>query len=224
MPRKSKKASTSNGEVQMLISALTRLMQSKPASPQQPSRKRRNKKKTRAAKSGVSSEGTITLSRTELLTTLKLAKSSSTVSGNVDILPSSFPFLKGVSKSFDRIRWNSIRLYYKPAVGTTYGGLVSFGMDWDWATNTTDRATVNSLTPNFSCAAWHDSESRPMVLPPNRLQSRAWYTPNGDANWVDKGPGRIRYAADGTSDTSKDVTLGEIWIKYSCTMQGTNPA
>lgn len=142
--------------------------------------------------------------------------------GHFDLLPSSFSFLKSLFKSFDRVKWHKLNLYYKPAVGTTYGGLVSLGMDWDFASRDVSRSTMSGFTPNASFAAWSDTEKSPMVLPANRLQSRAWYTPN-NGEYVDKGPGKIHWAVKGDSGaTSK--TFGEVWATYTVSLMGTNPS
>lgn len=163
----------------------------------------------------------ITLQRKELVKTVTLDANKSSMTGHFDVVPDSFSFLKGVAKSFDRVKWNKLHFFYKPAVGTVYGGLFSMGFDWDWSQGDTDRTTLSGYTPNSTNACWADTEKTPMVLPQNRLQARIWYTPQ-TGQWSDKGPGKLHYAASGTSSASPQ-TLGEIWVCYSLTMQGTSP-
>lgn len=170
-------------------------------------------------------EGAITLSRCELMVSLVIKKGTSTSTGHVDLIPSSFSFLKGIAKSFDRLKWNNMRVFYKPAVGTVYGGLVSYGVDWDFSTTAElKRPAISGLTPNYSLAAHADSEKSPLVLPSRRIQSRLWYSPNSGTEYKDMGPGKLMWAVDGMSADKSDVTVGELWVAYSVTMQGTNPA
>lgn len=190
--------------------------------PAPPKKKRKNKKK--ADRSGGLQDGVMTLSRSELVATIEIAANGSTAGKSFPIIPDTFSFLKGIGASFDRVRWNSIKFYYKPAVGTTFGGLVSMGVDWDNSPTTIDRSKVSSMTPNMTCAAWHDGEKTPLVLPASRLQSRSWYVPNAtDAKLIDKGPGALVVAASVSKQTTQ-VAIGEVWVHYSVTMQGTTSA
>lgn len=207
------------GMMQALMSRLPQTTQ--PASQKRAKRKRKRRRAQTVSAAG--GDGVIHLSRCELLETLSVSRNTRSATGHVDLVPSSLGFLKGVSKVFDRIRWNSLQVYYKPAVGTTFGGLVSVGMDWDFATSDVDREKISGFTPSMTMAAWKDTQNEPMILPANRLQSRQWYSPNGTGDWVDKGPGKLHWAASTTTQAS-DMVVGELWVKYSVTMQGTNPS
>lgn len=217
-----------NGQMAQLVALLQRALaiQSQPPAPRtasQPARRRR-RRRAQAGPSGatVNSDGGVSISRTELLGTLSLPAGQPTVVGHFDLVPDSCAFLKSLFKSFERIRWTKIHIYYKPAVGTTYGGLVSVGVDWDFSGADAGRSVLSAYTPNFTVSAWTDTQSRPMVLPPARLAGRAWYTPR-TGDWIDKGPGKIHWAVDGT--TSKAATsIGELWISYTAQLMGTNPA
>lgn len=216
MPRNKKKSSVSGGEITQLISLLQG-MQTARAPP-----KRKPRRKNRPKQSSAVKDGQITLNRTELVATVQLAASKATVAASLDLVPSSFPFLTGISTHFDRVRWNSMKISYRPAVGTVYGGLITVGVDWDSNSKIDSRSKAAVLTPNFTTALWSSTESRPMVLPKDRLMTRNWYTPSSSDS-AEKGPGRIWYVADGKSDSSVQ-TLGELWISYSVVMEGTNPS
>lgn len=190
-------------------------------SEQQPA-KRKRRARRRRARGTTGEDGIIHLQRVEICASVVLKANSSTGTGNFDIVPDSFAFLKSLSRSFERLRWNTLEFYYKPAVGTTWGGLVSMGVDWDSKGEDWTRLKISSLTPNQSCAAWSDTQTRPLRLASSRIQGRLWYTPHtGDA--VDKGPGRVAWAIDGTQSTSQ-TTVGEIWARYSVTLAGTSPS
>lgn len=203
------------------VGQMTNLLQKLAVAPAKPKRKRNRKRNPTA---GTSAQGIITLSRRELVGEISLATDSPKAQGHWDLVPNSFGFLKNLAQCFDRIKWLKLNIFYKPAVGTVYGGLIAVGMDWDFGSADVERSKIAGFTPNFTCAAWADTENRPMVLPKNRLQSREWYTPNSvSSEWVDRGPGKLHWAASGASEKGGRV-LGEIWVDYSVQMMGTNPA
>lgn len=188
--------------------------------PNKPKRKRKGKKKD--SRPSVK-EGEITISRHELIGTLKVPAKASSSSGSVKIDPSQFAFLKVVGKAFARSKWHSLHVYYKPAVGTNFGGLISMGfmLDPDASVPTT-RADIVALTPAATCAAWFDTENKPLVLKGSQLATRDWYFHNDiNLKQADRGPAVLCWAADIAASTS-EVMLGEMWITYSLTMQGTN--
>nr|QKN22640.1 coat protein [Erysiphe necator associated sobemo-like virus 1] len=189
-----------------------------------PLKSKQKKRRTRRRKqqTSVGTMGEVTLARRELAATVKLNVSEQSANGAIHIVPDSFTFLKGIGKSFDRFRWSKIHFFYKPAVGTTYGGLVSIGIDWDSQAGVQDRQQISALTPNRAFSAWSDTEKSPLVLPTNRLQSREWYLPHREnADDIDKGPGILKWAVDGEKTTT-GKTIGEIWVDYSVSMSGTN--
>lgn len=215
MPKKRKVVNQMSAE--QLVGALQKLAVSAPASKPKKKRKRKAKKNINRLE-----EGAVTVSRHELLGDISMGVNKSSAVGHFDLIPDSFGFLKNLMKSFERIRWKKIHVYYKPAVGSTYGGLVTVGMDWDWASEDVSRAKLAGMTPSFTCAAWNDTESRPMIIPPARIQARAWYSPNlSSADYIDKGPGKLHWACNGDSSTSTKI-LGELWIAYTVDLLGTN--
>lgn len=190
-------------------------VQTVPNPPQPRARRRRNR---RAGPNRNLVDGEMRLSKSEILASL-VAGPDGQVKGNVKIVPSSIALLNSVYTAFERLKWLSIRIYWKPAVGTTEGGLVTYGIDWDFQQNDPkDRAKVAAYTPSHTNAIWCDSTSQPMVLPSSRIQARLWYTPlSGDD--VDKGPGALVYFAQGPANKS----LGEFWIDYVVVLSGTRP-
>lgn len=187
-----------------------------------PSKKKKKKRKKKAKQAmNVANDGSITLSRKELLTTISIPANAAESKGHIDLIPDSFSFLKNVFSSFDRVKWLKLNLVYKPAVGTTYGGLITLGMDWDFGSEDVDRKTISGFTPSMTMSAWTDTERSPMKLPASRLQSRLWYLPRA-SDFNDKGPGKIHWAASGTTAKAA-TTLGEVWADYTLVMYGTNP-
>lgn len=177
-------------------------------------RRRRNRKKNTSSGT-LATEGTLRLQKMELLTTVT-SDGRGTVSSTVVLEPSSCPLLKSLIRSFERIRWHKIHILWKPAVGTTVGGLITYGVDWDQSAPATSRENIASYSPSATNAIWADTTARPMVLPSSRLMSRQWYTPqSGDQ--VDRAPGSLVYSANGPVST----VLGEFWIDYSVTLSGT---
>lgn len=155
----------------------------------------------------VSNQGVLNFSRTELLG--ELAKAS----GTFDLCPNSFPFLKGLASSFELYRWTRLVLVYKPAVGTTVAGALTFGVDWSNAGTATTRQKVAALTPMMDLPVWQTGR---LVLPSSRLQTRREYIlASSDVN--DKQPGKVCWA----SSCKEEAPIGDIWVEYSVQMFGT---
>lgn len=172
---------------------------------------------------GRAGDGEITISRKELFKSIT-TDATGKKSDYADLVPSNFNVLKHLAKSFERIKWLKCHVYYKPAVGTTKGGLITIGVDWDFsapeATKIT-RLVATGFTPSSTCAIWDDMEDRKMVLPANRLMSRQWYheISTGTSDRYDEAPGRLVYAVE-TSDALNSL-VGEIWVEYTVVMSGT---
>lgn len=176
--------------------------------------KRRRRKRSGPA---VSNVGTITFARVEKVCDITAGDSGSGA-GNFPLWPSSFTFLSKF-KMFDKVRWNKVRLFYKPGVGAMTNGFVSYGALWDFSANTANRAQISALTPNMSHAVWFDGQSNPLVLPVSKLQTRPWFSPDYN-EVIEAGPGKILWCVEAVS---KGVALvGELWADYSITMTGTS--
>lgn len=176
----------------------------------------RRKRKT---KIGNLSNGQITLSRKEVLTEVKSLTNGSDNKWSVALSPASFNFLQKFSM-FDRFKFNSLKLFYKPLVSATHDGSVIYGVCWD--PNTTklpsSRSEVASLTPCRSHALWFDGEAQPMNLPVSRLQTRPWFTLDA-TDAIEKQPGILFCCLTDASKVS--ATVGEIWAEYSVTLMGS---
>lgn len=107
-------------------------------------------------------------------------------------------------------------MFWKPAVGTTVGGLITYGIDWDSDSPKTDRVAISAYTPNATHAVWADNSSRPLIIPPQRLMSRLWYTFDSTAK-QDAQPGIVVWAVEG----DKSKLMGEFWMRYKVKFSGT---
>lgn len=179
--------------------------------------------RSRGNRAGRAGEGEITISRKELFKSIRTDATGKDANYS-DLVPSNFNVLKKLSHSFERIRWLKCHVYYKPAVGTTKGGLVTVGIDWDFSAPEIvkiDRKLATGYTPSATCAIWDDMEPTKMVLPPGKLMSRQWYhlSSTGTSDRYDEAPGRLVYAVE--SGDAKDMTVGEIWVEYTVVMSGT---
>nr|UXD80076.1 putative capsid protein [Lasius neglectus virus 3] len=168
-------------------------------------KKRRNRRK----RADIDFSGTVRVSREELLVELV---SNSAVS--IELIPSEFSTLKGIANSFERAKWHSLAVFYKPGVGTTKDGLVTYGVDWDGRKPAVTRKDIAAYTPSSTHAIWADTSNRPLHLPQKMLQSRDWYVYASDADKVDKGPGTLAVKTDYASGG------GELWVRYSVTLAG----
>lgn len=187
-------------------------------------RSRSGSSRRRGARNRVA-EGEVAFQREELVRTLTLVKGRTDAADYFDLVPGNFEYLKVLSKAFERVQWINCALYWKPAVGTTFGGLVSYAVDWDSDIDRNiTRAKLSAYTPVCSHAVWADNQRQPLVLPPSRLMSRTWYLyDHSSADVVDKQPGRIGVVAT-ASAVDADTVLGEIWVKYHVKFSGTKPS
>lgn len=185
-----------------------------------PPQPRRRRARTRRPRNGLSvAEGELTITKSELVKNV-ITSADGSARGLFGIVPDEFPYLKSLFGAFERVKWHSFACFYKPAVGTTVGGLITYGIDWDReGTNVRDRTQVSAYTPTTTTSIWCDNSARPLVAQQAKLAGRLWYTPRtGDS--VDKGPGDLVYACNGPASS----TVGELWVTYRVTMAGTRSA
>jgi len=176
-----------------------------------PKKKRNKKKKNRSTPgtTGVAisqSVGQITFGRLEYVGDVKASEALL-----LDLRPSSFPYLGTLSKGFERYKWRSLTIHYKPIVATTSAGAVTLGVDW---TNTErkTRKEIAALTPVLDTPVWQIAK---LNLPVARLNSRKEYMVSGtDSN--DLGPGKLCVVVTGGSGT-----VGDLWVQYHLDMYGT---
>lgn len=172
-------------------------------------------------------DGSVMVSRLELLSSVTAVAHTSQTSGTLSITPASCVWLKSLSASFERYRWESVQIYWRGATGTTFGGLIAFGVDWTGRNKLSgvglDRNKVLGLTPLCDVPVWTDSSNRPLVLPRAEIQSRAWYGLGGEMAEIDAGPGNLAYSAYHDEVTAGKF-LGEFWIRYRIRLQGTTQA
>lgn len=182
--------------------------------------RRARKGRKRASQSATPTTGDIRIRRAEMVLDLKVAANAATAAGQFTLGPSAFTFLQNLYGSFERYRWHSLAVYYKPAVGTTTNGLVSYGVDYTAAKTGLTRTQISALTPNASHAVWCDSTTKPLVVPRNMLMSREWYVDAGDGDKVDKATGNLCWALT-TTATKAEQHIGEIWVTYDVELAGT---
>lgn len=160
----------------------------------------------------LSADGSIRVRRTEYVKALKLSDK-----GTFTLLAASFPWLKGLSDSFDRIRWHACSFKYRPSVGTNVGGQLLMGMDWDSnVVSTVTMEAVASSTPVFEAPVW---QAGTMQLPGSRLMSRKEYVirPAAGQDTFDGQPGSLMYFVSGSGDSE----AGHLWVTYDVSMFGT---
>lgn len=170
------------------------------------------------------------LARSELLLEVK-TDADGKASGSVLIDPVNFPFLKTISASFERIRWNAVHVEWRPAVGANTDGMVALGYDWAEAGDlvtvagrlclaslkAVERSSVLARTPNRDAPVWQSIKS--WTIPAAKLQSRQWYVLAGGnkAPSIDRAPGSLMWAVSGAGGK----TMGEVWVTYSVRLMGT---
>lgn len=176
--------------------------------------------------------GEVVISRSEMVVSVTTG-STANVGGAFILDAINFSWLANLAKAFERLRWLSLAIEWRPAVGTTTDGTIALGVDWGsssadtlqlrrglWGLHASvDRKEVLACTPNSDSPLWQPVKM--MQLPVSRLQSRDWYEiPVNTSTKVavyDRAPGSVVYYA--TAGASK--TCGEIWVHYTVLMSGT---
>lgn len=177
---------------------------------------KRRKKPKGGAQAAYGGDGAITLSRRELLGTVKTA--SKAAKGVFPLVPSanSMAWLANLTKCFERIVWHSATIEWIPMVGTQTAGSIIFGVDWSYGLKATDvdRPKVASLTPLVDAPIWQRGS---LNLNQGQLQTRRFYSLLETSSF-DNSPGQLAYAA-----TGDDGDVGELWITYRVSLSGTRP-
>lgn len=161
------------------------------------------------------------MARTELLLAGAVPDDSATaLLKTVVLVPDSFAWLKNIAKSFERVRWNSCVLQWRPAVGTTTSGVIAYGAAWDCSsTDPPNREDVLAQTPVADHPIWQTGR---LSLPVSRLRSRAWYQPTASDKF-DAAPCSLKLSMSATNLKAKQLA-GEWWVTYDITMAGTQKA
>lgn len=180
-------------------------------------RRRNNNGAIPSAQMTQAGEDLFRFKKTEVLGSLTIPKATSTKKGGFEIRPAKFPWLAKLSSSFERYRFDQLVVEYVPACAVVTPGIVTIGVDYDWRSDGGDRASVACFTPNASGPV---HQRLKLVVPKSRLQSRLWYV-DDLADYEDKGPCKLQWAADSGAADKADLVIGEIWVTYSVVFNGT---
>lgn len=124
--------------------------------------------------------------------------------------PDAFVVLRKIGAIYDRVRWNSVRIYWKSSASTSSSGTISYGIDWNLNDSNLSKVQVQSLSPSESCVVWKDGAH--LVLTADRLQPRRWIDLKAQT-LGDKSPCAIHTYCDVENG-------GELWAEYSVTFAG----
>nr|QRD99878.1 MAG: capsid [Culex impudicus luteo-like virus] len=162
-------------------------------------------------------EGELVIGREELLDSPSIKAQVTEYKKAIFVKPSAdvLPWLGKLAANFEQIEWHSIKLVWKPAVGTTFNGSVVIGVDWNANTTEATRAKAQAAVPHIDTPIWQKGV---MVLPQNRLQSRKTYVLGADSK-VDQGPGVVLFTAR-VSAPDREVFLGDLWLDYKVRLIG----
>lgn len=162
-------------------------------------------------------EGTLTLSRSELVRSIEVDAKVDEKGDYMEFFPSSstMAWLYRLAKSFDQIVWHSVTIEYRPAVGTNYSGSLVFGIDWNAATTAVDRVKVQACTPTSEAPVW---QPQTINVPGSRLQSRRFFILKA-TNSVDRSPFCLLWSLKRNATDDKTF-YGDIWVHYRVSLMG----
>lgn len=188
-----------------------------------PGQRRRRRRGGQAASASVNNGGRILLSRDELLVVVSAQTKGNETIGSLVMAPSTdaMSFLNQLSKCYQRIRWIRCSVTWRPGVGTTTNGVITYGFAFNNQSVTT-RSKIAALTPVNDHPVWQTSQAGPLVVPTEMLMTRKWYALNSTAtDFYDRGLGTFYYGVSHDTLTAAQ-TRGEFWVSYSVEMEGTN--
>lgn len=172
-----------------------------------------------------SSQGMMSLRRSELVTAVTVPKSQAVFTGVYGFDMYTLPYLKRFKDLFERWVVHSVKYTFKTACPSTQGGRVQMGFDWSGTASTgMERAQVAMYVPSVGGVIWRDFQ---MTLPARELMSRRFYqTSSATADKVDSRPGVLVVRADAlmSAASSVDFIVGEIWVEYSVKLMDPRPA
>lgn len=174
-------------------------------------RRRRNRKSSAGPVTVVSNIAEFSLRRMEFVTSV------TPVAGSFSLSPNDFAFIKAFAPKFEMFRFLSCRIWYKPMVGTTEGGAITIGVDWNGMNVAKTRSSISGYTPNLNTSVWQEAS---FDLPSSMLQSRPWFMMATNASEYNNTTraGVVAYKLDASDDKK---TYGDIWVEYHIQMKGT---
>lgn len=184
-----------------------------------PRRRRRARRSGAAANGPSNSGGEIALSMTELLGIVKLDAGKTEQGFTFPMTPgkmassSGASHLRALSKIYERIMWNSVRFEYVGAVGTTAGGVVVLGYDYDSEPTPTDLTLqkVVGYSPNTQTSVW---DKAMLTVNVAKFSEQRWMSTQSTST-ADIGS-LVCYATGATAG----ATLGYMRVSYAVRLAG----
>lgn len=125
--------------------------------------------------------------------------------------------LLALAQSFETVRWDYIQVEYVPEVGSTVGGAVSVGVDWDLAgAEPTTHASVTTRSPNFLTPCWQRMSMR---IDTAAMTNRRWFKNVATTDPFESAPFNLVVWVSG--DATKPIALGSLVLKYKVEFAGT---
>nr|WKV33635.1 MAG: RNA-dependent RNA polymerase [Riboviria sp.] len=165
--------------------------------------------------------GDCTISFSEILATISFTDAETQHSQSIEMRPggsnNKATHLANLGKLYERMQWHSLTIEYTGTVGTTEGGTIMMGYDYDHDVPVTvDIASVGVMQPNVTCAAWDKSR---IVIPVQRLAPQKWMSTEKDA---EAPTGQLCLFAVGAN--LKGKTVGYLRAHYRVSFAGPRKA
>lgn len=164
--------------------------------------------------------GDVVITKTEIALGVYVDKDTMSSDGYIDIVPDSFPWLKGVFKAFERVSWKQVKVWWVTKVPATEGGTIGIAVDWDGKGTAKTLSDLSAYSPCKSCPVYAGAEACNLKLPANRLHGRAWYAPLDD-DWANRSPAKIRFVIETAKAPTVKMDYGYIYCSYKVVMSGT---
>lgn len=188
-------------------------MTQKPAA----SKPKAGKSKRRGRKQRGLGTSEIRFSKEEIVAVV-LTSDKGVASGTVGIHPDSAPILKKIASAFERIRWESVQIWWTSATSAMDAGQIAMGIDWDSTPKASPSVQdIAAYAPHIITPLREGTPRTPLRLSQDKLRGRAWYDPHlSNADIIDKQPAALVWSATGKAS----MTVGQIYMRYTVVLQG----
>lgn len=126
--------------------------------------------------------------------------------------------LLALSQCFEMVRWDYVEITYVPEVGSTVGGAVSIGVDWDQQSKTapSKHADITVRSPNMFTQVWQGSGLR---INPAEFTNKRWFKNQKTTDIFESTP--FTLACWLTGEAKPGVEVGALVLKYRVEFAGT---
>lgn len=168
--------------------------------------------------------GSVRIQFEELFYTLKMETGKTEMGVSIPMHPGGAEVkhmaehLKNMAKIYERMQWHSLSIHYTGALGSTEGGVIVLGFDYDSDVQAKiDMGVVSVMQPSVTFNAYAQP-GKVLNVPVARMQPQKWLSTEGTESHM----GSVNVFASGTKLAGQ--TFGYLRVRYDVTLAGPHKA